>query len=329
MPAPADASIAFIAEAIRDLPSNQSVAAAMAASDPFAPISATAPTLTVAAWATLLHGRFLPEALRIRFVYCSHIEDDSLVARYHDTLAMSEIYLDRIFRARDAGQRPVDATATPDVERCVFVRPRRGEFQHLTAEYHRWFDESGRSRPWPLSAESLVDYLRLADRLSTSDAAARVAAESDALPAALQHWILARSEAAPERRPLDGPEFRDLCAAIERIHDGHDAQRHAVLVIEANRCIAVRAAAVLGGMIDTFMAAPFRTPALVEAYAAFHADHLARVARLHHPPDSTICPSSHDAQRWMASRQARIRELALSWIAHKDSARSRLRAVAG
>ncbi len=181
----------------------------------------------------------------------------------------------------------------------------------MTTEYRRWHDVFGHQRALPLTREALVQELTRHGGLSASQAAAKVRAESYALPATLQSWIVDRSQADLAQRPLDRDEFNTLCRVLDAISSiGNSSTRNRrhthSPVIRTNARIAIRSAAILGCMIDTFMPSPFRQAALSDAYASFHAEHLARLS----PSLPAHRPSREIVQRWSAARTARVRALA-------------------
>ncbi len=248
--------------------------------------------------------------LRVRFVFYTTQAESADVDVYHDALVTAESLLDRVLRAHVIGVRAIQPELGYAHERRLLVRPRRGSFSGLSAEYLRWFEVDGRSREVPLTIEELTPVLTCHFGVGTAEATHMAIAESGALPAADQAWLLNRAQLLPSHRPLHGPDLAILCRAIESAESAPIAGAVAV----SNADIARRAAAILGAMTDVFMPSPFRPGPLSQAFAAFHADHLSRVSGAgglanRARPEGTFV----DVARWFAAKRDRMLALGHLW----------------
>jgi hypothetical protein len=211
----------------------------------------------------------------IRFVYFAHVDDDSLYGDYHHELVTAEVLMDRVLAARASGMKAVHPHVHSEIEERLFSRPPRGSFMQVTPEYIRWYGRDGARRIEPMVREELAIELMGEYGYSYNDALDIATNNSGALPRSDQTWLQARAKTPVYCRPLHATEFHQLARAIEAAYNvpSHDAS-----VVNANREIARRAAAVLGAVLDEYVEAPFQEPALAEAFSEFHRAHLLRVA---------------------------------------------------
>lgn len=252
----------------------------------------------------------LPRALpamkdaSIRFVYFSAANDSAQRALYHQHLIKAEVLLKRVLAAHAAGWRAIAPALGHADEARATVCPPRDLFHHSTLEYRRWYDESGSLRRHPLTRESLAALLMASDGLSREEARDRATHRSHALAAADQSWLLQRRNIALEQRPLNERECQTLFLALDGIHETSAGISH---VETTNRRIAIRAAAVLGVMLDEYTCAPFRSSELNDSFSEHHLAHLrqtidatrqAEVA----PGVLVIGPAA-----WFAAKAARMR----------------------
>lgn len=235
---------------------------------------------------------------RIRFVYFANVDDHASFVEYHHALVSAEVLLDRVFAACALGLAPIHPTLEAPDEEQLFVRPHRGSFARITPEYRRWYSQDDLPRQYPLTREELAAELMQEHGLAREEAMERAANQSEALRQADQAWLIERSKVPASSRPLHAAEFRMLVDAIEA---AYDVPRADPAIVRANTEIARRAAATLGAVTKEFMPAPFRNPALAQAFASFHCAHLQRVA---------------EASRRTGMLQAR-RSATLSWFSAK------------
>jgi len=212
---------------------------------------------------------------QIRFVYFAHVDDDSLFGEYHHELVTAEVLLDRVLAARASGMKAVHPFLWSDAEESLFQRPLRGSFSQVTPEYIRWYGRDGGRRDVPMVREELAIELMGEYAYSYADAMDIATRHSGALGRDDQAWLLMRSRAPITCRPLHATEFRQLVTAIEAAYEVPPGD---VTVMQANKEIARRAAALLGAVLDEYVETPFGTPQLAEAFADFHSAHLQRVA---------------------------------------------------
>lgn len=211
----------------------------------------------------------------VRFVYFTHVDDDSLFGEYHHELVTAEVLMDRVLAARASGMKAVHPDLSGDAEERLFTRPPRGSFLQVTPEYIRWYGRYGIRRDEPMVREELAIELMGEYAYSYSEALDIATSNSGALSRTEQTWLLARAKTPIYCRPLHAMEFKQVVKAIE---SAYDVPHGDAVVARANAEIARRAAAVLGMMFDEYVETPFRTPALAQAFAEFHGAHLQRVA---------------------------------------------------
>lgn len=212
-----------------------------------------------------------PQRLRIRFVYFPVKGESERQQAYHQHLVVAETLLERVLASRAAGLRPIAPALDHTAEVRATVRPPRDLFHSTRLEYRRWYDEQGVARPEPLPLEVLAAWLTEVSGLPEEEAKHRVAHCSHALPAADQAWLIARRAAAPDRRPLNQAEFHALVRALE---GAYAAPAGAPRLERANREIALRLAALLGSVLDEYVASPFTVADLGRSFSVAHLAHL-------------------------------------------------------
>ncbi len=245
----------------------------------------------------------LKKCTRIRFVYFSAANESAPRSLYHQKLIRAEMLLDRLLAAHAAGQRAMAPTLGNADEARANVRPPRDLFHPNTLEYRRWYDESGALRRRPLTQESLANLLVTVDGLSREEAKNRAVHRSHALAEADQAWLIERRRVALEQRPLNKSEWCALVLAIDGIYEASPGSSHVEL---SNREITCRVAALLGAMLDEYVAPPFCADVLNRAFAEQHLAHLRRtIATCQSAPvpgDLLIGPVA-----WFAAKAARMR----------------------
>ncbi len=241
--------------------------------------------------------------VRIRFVYFPVVGDDDAHARYHQYLVTAEVLLDRLLAAHGAGPRPMAPTLDEAAEACATVKPPRHLFHRTTLEYRRWYDDDGSARAQPLTREALVARL-VADGLSIEQARDRAAHRSHALPAADQAWLLNRRNTALSQRPLNQAEFHALIHALEGVWQVPAGDAH---VLQANREIALRVAAVLASLLDEYIAPPFGVAALNDAFNQHLVAHLRQTIELSRMAGSAFGVLLAGPKAWFAAKAARMR----------------------
>jgi hypothetical protein len=243
-------------------------------------------------------------APRLRFVYFPVADEDDRRSAYHQHLVTAEVLLDRVLAARAAGLRPMAPALDYAAEARATVRPPRDMFHPATLEYRRWYDHDGSARPEPLTQEALAAQLAVADGLSLEEARHRAARRSHALPATDQAWLIERRNTPLDRRPLNRAEFQILVSAIEGACQAVAGTSHAE---RANRQIALRVAAMLGSLLDEFVASPFSIAELSQTFNATHVAHLRRtiVNSRQVASDSGVLLAGPKA--WFAAKAARMR----------------------
>ncbi|MBE1159703.1 hypothetical protein [Dyella acidiphila] len=239
---------------------------------------------------------------QIRFVYFAHVDDDSLFGEYHHELVTAEVLLDRMLTARVSGMRAIHPSLPGDAEERLFQRPPRGSFTQVTPEYIRWYGRTGVRRDLPMVREELAIELMGEYAYSYPDALDIAAHHSGALARDDQTWLLTRAKAPIACRPLHGTEFRQLARAIEAAYDVPHGDTTVAL---ANKDIARRAAAMLGAVLDEYVATPFTRPELAQAYADFHSAHLQRVAAATRLKGLLPMPVT-GVLGWFSAKRARI-----------------------
>lgn len=239
---------------------------------------------------------------RIRFVYFSVNDESARRAHYHHYLIKAELLLDRVLAARAAGLRAMAPALGNAAEARATVRPPRNLFHPQTLEYRRWYDEGGAPRPHPLSQESLAALLMSMDGLSREEARDRAVHRSHALAESDQAWLLGRRRLPLAQRPLNESECRTLILAIDGIHEASAGLSH---VESANREIALRVAAMLGAMMDEYVAAPFRLDVLNQAFNEQHLVHLRQTMAERQAASATgvLCVGP---TAWFAAKAARM-----------------------
>ncbi|WP_244754153.1 hypothetical protein [Rhodanobacter sp. B2A1Ga4] len=240
---------------------------------------------------------------RIRFVYFPRAEYDRQAA-YHQHLVVAEILLGRVLAARAAGLRAMAPSLDYTAEARVTLRPSRNMFHPATLEYRRWYRADGTARVQPLTREALSLRLAADDNLSMKEARARVARRSHALPAIDQAWLIDRRHTPLARRPLNQVECRALADALDGIWQASTGASH---VEHANRRIALRVVATLGGLLDEYVASPFKSAALSEAFNEHHLAHLRQTIENSRQAESTSGTLLAGPKAWFAAKTARMR----------------------
>lgn len=240
---------------------------------------------------------------RIRFVYFPVVAENDRHAAYHQHLVTAEVLLNRVLAARSAGLRPINPALDYAAEARVTVRPPRDLFHAATLEYHRWYDDDAMARAQPLTQEALTSRLATADGLSMEEARHRAAHHSHALLAADQAWLIDRRNTPLGQRPLNQAEFQILAGTIEGAYQTH---AHASHVERANRQIALRVAAMLGSLLDEFVASPFTVAALSDAFSECHLAHLRQTIETSRQAES-VSGVKAGPKAWFAAKAARMR----------------------
>lgn len=243
-------------------------------------------------------------APRIRFVYVPVADEHDRQAAYHQHLVVAEVLLDRVLSARSAGLRPMAPALDYAAEARATVRPPRDLFHTATLEYRRWYDEDGTARSQPLTREALATQLAVVDGLSMVEARDRATHRSHALSAADQTWLIDRRNTPLDQRPLNQAEFQKLIGAIEGAYQAPARTSH---VERANRQIALRVAAMLGGMLDEYVASPFKIAALSQAFTELHLAHLRRSIEASRQAESASGALLAGPKAWFAAKAARMR----------------------
>lgn len=184
------------------------------------------------------------------------------------------------------------------------VRPPRGLFHVATLEYRRWYDADGTAHAQPLTQETLAAQLAAADGLSMEEARHRAARRSHALPAADQAWLINRRNTPLQQRPLNHAEFHALVNAIEGAWQTCAGASHGE---HANRQIALRVAAMLGSLLDEYVASPFKVDALAQAFTERHLAHLRQTIENSRQAESTPGVLLTGPKAWFAAKTARMR----------------------
>lgn len=201
-------------------------------------------------------------ASRFRFVYFPVVSDHDAHAAYHRHLVIAEVLLDRVLAAHRGSTRPIVPSLGHAAEARATVRPPRDMFHQDTLEYRRWYHADHTARPQPLTREALAARL-VAAGASMEQARDRAAHRSHALSAADQSWLLHRRNTPLDQRPLNEPEFHALVRAVEGVWQAPSGAPH---VLQANRRIARRVAAMLASLLDEYIAPPFSVAALNDAF---------------------------------------------------------------
>lgn len=242
-------------------------------------------------------------AARIRFVYFPVADENDRRAAYHQHLVTAEVLLDRVLAAHAAGLRPMVPALDYAAEARASLRPPQALFHVATLEYRRWYDEDGSPRAQPLTLEALAAQLATAEGLSMEEARHRAAHYSHALPADDQAWLIDRRNTPLDRRPLNQAEFRLLVDAIE---GAYGAPANAPHVERANRQIALRVVAMLGSLLDEFVASPFTIAALSQAFSEVHLAHLRQTIETSREAESASGVLA-GPKAWFAAKAARMR----------------------
>jgi hypothetical protein len=243
-------------------------------------------------------------AFRIRFVYFPVKGENDPRAAYHRHLVTAEVLLDRVLAARSAGLRPIAPALDYAAEALATVRPPLKLFYASTLEYQRWYEDDGTARPQPLTQEALATRMAASGSLSMEEAMHRAAHRSHALAAADQSWLIDRRMTPLERRPLNQAEFQTLVTALE---GAYRVPAKAAHVERANRQIALRVAAMLGSLLDEFVASPFKTAALSQAYSELHLAHLHRTIETSRQAASATVVPRAGPKALFAAKAARMR----------------------
>lgn len=240
---------------------------------------------------------------RVRFVYFPQADHDRR-ASCHRHLVVAEILLGRVLAARAGGLRPMAPALDYAAEARATVRPPQDMFHPATLEYRRWYRIDGTARAQPLTREALSLRLAADGDLSMKEARARVARRSHALPAADQAWLIARRNAPPARRPLNQAEYLALAAALDGIWQASAGASH---VERANRRITLRVVAALGSLLDEYVASPFKSTALSEAFDTHHLAHLRQSIEHSRQAESASGILLAGPKAWFAAKAARMR----------------------
>jgi hypothetical protein len=241
---------------------------------------------------------------RVRFVYFPSTDDGDHRLACHQHLVSAEVLLDRVLAACAAGLRPMAPALDQAAEARAMVRPPRAMFHPATLEYRRWYRADGTARAQPLTQEALSLRLAATDNLSMKEARARVARRSHALPAVDQAWLIDRRNTALEQRPLKQVEYRALVEALDGIWQTSGSTSHGD---RANRQITLRVVAVLGSLLDEFVASPFQSAALSEAFNEHHLTHLRQSIENSRRAESASGVLLAGPTAWFAAKTARMR----------------------
>jgi len=237
---------------------------------------------------------------RFRFLFLPAREACDRHATYHDHLVKAEILLDRIAAAQAAGLRAVAPVLDDADEARATVKPPRNLFSPITLEYRRWYAPDGSARAQPLTREALAELLG-ADGLAPREALNRATHRSHALPAANQAWLIRRRNLPVQQRPLNRRDFRELIEALDGAWQApSEVARH-------NRRLALRAAKLLAGMLDEYVASPFRVEALNDAFNERLLAHLRESIDAFHRVDATCAVLLAGPKAWFAAKAARMR----------------------
>jgi hypothetical protein len=246
----------------------------------------------------------LPHVPRIRFVYFPTTESSDRWTACHQHLVTAEVLLDRVLAAHAAGLRSMVPALDHAAEARAMVRPPRGLFHVATLEYRRWHHADGTTREQPLTQEALAAQLEAAEGLSTEEARHRAAHRSHALPAADQAWLIDRRHTPLQQRPLNQAEFHTLVDAIEGAWQSCAGASHAE---RANRQIALRVAAMLGSLLDEYVASPFKVDVLAQAFNERHLGHLRETIESSRHAESASGVLLVGPKAWFAAKAARMR----------------------
>lgn len=246
----------------------------------------------------------LPQAPRIRFVYFPTPEGSNRWTSCHQHLVTAEVLLDRVLAAHAAGLRPMVPALDHAAEARAMVRPPRGLFHVATLEYRRWYHADGTARAQPLTQEALAAQLEMVEGLSAEEARHRAAHRSHALPAADQTWLIDRRHTPLQQRPLNQAEFQTLVNAIEGAWQSCAGASHGE---HANRQIALRVAAMLGSLLDEYVASPFKVEALARAFSERHLGHLRETIESSRHAESAPGVLLIGPKAWFAAKAARMR----------------------
>ncbi|GGY20627.1 hypothetical protein GCM10008098_11550 [Rhodanobacter panaciterrae] len=248
--------------------------------------------------------RWVSHAPRIRFVYFPMADGDDRWTTCHQHLVIAEVLLDRVLAAHTAGLRSMVPALDHAAEARALVRPPRGLFHAATLEYRRWYHADGTTRAQPLTQEALAMQLAVADGLSMEEARHRAARRSHALPAADQAWLIDRRNTSLQQRPLNQTEFHTLVNAIDGVWQSCAGTSHGE---RANRQIALRVAAMLGNLLDEYVASPFKVDALAQAFTERHLGHLRQTIENSRQAESTSGVLLTGPKAWFAAKSARMR----------------------
>ena len=241
---------------------------------------------------------------RIRFVYFPPVDDDGYRGRYHLHLVTAEILLARMLAACAADLRPMAPALDYADEARATVRPPRGAFHPATLEYRRWHRPDGKVRAQPLTMEALAWRLAAADDLSMKEARVRVARYSHALAATDQAWLIDRRNTPLSRRPLNQAECRELVDALDGLWQASAGTSH---VERANRQIALRTVAMMGNLLDEYVASPFKSTRLSEVFNEYHLSHLRQTIEDSRRVDSAPVSLLAGPKAWFAAKKERMR----------------------
>ena len=245
-----------------------------------------------------------PRTPRIRFVYFPTTDGNDRWTACHQHLVTAEVLLDRVLAAHAAGLRSMVPALDHAAEARALVRPPRGLFHAATLEYRRWYHADGTARAQPLTQETLAAQLAVADGLSMEEARHRAARRSHALPAADQAWLIDRRHTLLQQRPLNQAEFHTLVNAIDGVWQSCAGASHGEC---ANRQIALRVAAMLGSLLDEYVASPFKVEALAQAFTERHLGHLRQTIENSRQVESTSGVLLTGPKAWFAAKAARMR----------------------
>jgi hypothetical protein len=242
--------------------------------------------------------------IRIRFVYFPVVDDNDRWAACHQHLIVAEILLSRVLAARAAGLRPMAPSLDYAAEARATVRPPQAMFHPATLEYRRWYRADGTARAQPLTQEALSLRLAATDDLPMKEARARVARRSHALPTTDQAWLIDRRNTPLERRPLNQVECRALVEALDGVWQSSAGASH---MEHANRRIALRVVAALGSVLDEYVASPFKSAALSEAFNEHHLAHLRQTIENSRQAEFASGTLLAGPKAWFAAKTARMR----------------------
>ncbi|WEN13824.1 hypothetical protein PY254_11270 [Rhodanobacter sp. AS-Z3] len=223
---------------------------------------------------------------------------------YHHYLINAEVLLDRVLAARASGLRPLAPALDYAAEARATVPPPPGMFHRATLEYRRWYRSNGSLRAQPLTQEALSLRLAATGEISMRSARASIARRSHALPASDQAWLIARRHIPLEQRPLNQSEWYKLAAALDGVWQSSIGASSAERV---NRQITLRVVSLLGSLLDEYVASPFQSAALADAFNEHHLNHLRQSISNSRQVESDSGTLLAGPKAWFAAKAVRMR----------------------